>query len=202
MLDYQSFYSFCDFEKSMTITHFPDYLDPFKSAEQGFSWSGQLPLSRLKRLSADVLGDVAQQTIQLECALSMDNYHRFVWLKGQVQASVELECQRCLEPVELDLDADIHLAILNDERMIEHLPDEIDFVVLGENDSSQKGDFLNHAQMDLLALIEDELLLLLPFVPKHDDCEHEYQPEEIDDVVEEQSKVDNPFSILASLKKN
>lgn len=183
----------------MTQTHFPVHLDPFKWAEQGFHWDGQLPLSRFKRLSLDALDNIEQHMIELDCRLSMDNYHRFVWLTAQVKASVSLECQRCLEPVALDLSTDVHLAILNDERMIEHLEDETDFVILGENDSSHKGDYLNHAQVDLLALIEDELLLQIPFAPKHDDCEHGYQPVELE-VVEE--KRENPFDILASLKKS
>lgn len=117
-----------------------------------------------------------------------------------MSTSVQLDCQRCLDVVQLDLTTNIHLAILNDECMIDYLADEVDFVVLGENDSSQKGDFLNHAQVDLLALIEDELLLLLPFAPKHEDCEHQYQPSE--EIEYQAEKQDSPFAILASLKKN
>ncbi|MDO4223097.1 MAG: YceD family protein [Acinetobacter sp.] len=184
----------------MTANYFPAQVDPFKLAEQGFQWSGQLPLSRFQRLASDALGDKDQQVIQFECKLSMDAFHRFVWLDATIHhAEVALDCQRCLNPVQLDLATDVHLAILNDENMVDRLEDEVDFVVLGENDSSHKGDYLNHAQVDILALIEDELLLLIPFSPKHDDCEHQYQPTEIE-VVEE--KRENPFEILASLKKS
>lgn len=184
---------------TMNKTHFPTQLDPFKSAEQGFTWSGELSLSQFKRLALDALGDLEQQKFKLECSLKIDNFSRFVWLNAHVIGQAQFECQRCLEHVTLDLTCDVHLAILNDERLIDSLEDETDFVILGENDSSHKSDFDHNAQVDLLALIEDELLLMIPFSPKHDDCEHGYQPQEIE-IVEE--KKENPFDILASLKKN
>lgn len=183
----------------MNNTHFPNQLDPFKWAEQGFKWSGYLNIAQFKRLALDALGDLNQQKVYVECTLSMDNFSRFVWLNAQVKGEVQLECQRCLEPIIFDLTTDVHLAILNDERMIDSLEDETDFVILGENDSSHRSDFDQHAQADILALIEDELLLMIPFSPKHEDCEHHYQPKEIE-VVEE--KRENPFEILASLKKS
>lgn len=181
-------------------TPFPLQLDPFKAAEQQFKWSGQFALSRLQRLSLDALNDIQQQFVSLTCQLSKDPYYaRIIWLDATVHTVVELECQRCLEPVQLNLDTQVHLAILNDESMIEHLEDEIDFVVLGENDSSQKGDFLTTATVDILALIEDELLLMIPFSPKHEHCIHKYQPIETELKAE---KKDNPFDVLAALKKN
>lgn len=184
---------------TMNNTHFPQQLDPFKWAEQGFKWAGNLSISQFKRLALDALGDLEQQHIYVECTLTMDNFSRFVWLNAQVKGEVQLQCQRCLELIHFDLSTDVHLAILNDERMIDRLEDETDFVVLGENDSSHKSDFDQHAQADILAFIEDELLLMIPFSPKHNDCEHLYQPKEIE-VVEE--KRENPFEILASLKKS
>ena len=72
-----------------------------------------------------------------------------------------------------------------------------DIIVLGESESSTKGDFATPATVDLLSLIEDELLLLMPLSPKHESCEHKHQPA-VEDVVEE--KRDNPFDVLASLK--
>lgn len=175
-------------------------IEPFKLAEQGFKWEGQVALIHCKRLATDALGDLNQQFLTVDLSLSMDPYYRIAWLKAQVTGSVQLECQRCLEPLDFDLTCDVHLAILNDERVIEQIPEETDFVVLGENDSSQKGDYFTNPVVDLLSLVEDELLLMIPFSPKHDDCEHQYMPtEEIDEPVE---KKDNPFEILASLKKN
>jgi uncharacterized protein len=181
----------------MSANTFPAQIEPFKWAEQGFSWSGQLPLSRFVRIAREAVGSIDDQLINIDCKLSMDAYHRIVWLDARVDARVPMECQRCLDSVEIDLSSDFHLALVDDESLIERLDEDADFIVLGESESSTKGDYDTPASLDLLALLEDELLLLLPLSPKHDVCEHQHQPA-VEELAEE--KRDNPFDVLASLK--
>ena len=181
----------------MSANTFPSQIEPFKWAEQGFTWSGTLPLSRFARIAREAVGSIDDQLINIDCKLPMDIYHRIVWLDGHTEAKVPMVCQRCLGPVEIELVSDFHLALIDDESLIERLDEDADFIVLGESESSKKGDFDAPALVDLLALLEDELLLLMPLSPKHDACEHKHQPT-IQDVVEE--KRDNPFDVLASLK--
>ncbi|MFT4021694.1 MAG: hypothetical protein QM666_09285, partial [Acinetobacter sp.] len=83
------------------------------------------------------------------------------------------------------------------ESLIERLDEDADFIVLGENESSTKGSYEQPATVDLLALLEDELLLLVPLSAKHSACEHKHQPKEQEPVEE---KRDNPFDVLAGLK--
>ncbi|MBD1230597.1 DUF177 domain-containing protein [Acinetobacter seifertii] len=181
----------------MSANTFPAQIEPFKWAEQGFTWSGQLPLSRLTRIAREAVGSIDNQLINIDCKLSMDAYHRIVWLDGHMETKVPMECQRCLEPVEMPIVSDFHIALVDDESLIERLDEDADFIVLGESESSTKGDFDTPASINLLALLEDELLLLMPLSPKHDACEHKHQPT-IQNVVEE--KRDNPFDVLAGLK--
>ncbi|MDM1781173.1 DUF177 domain-containing protein [Acinetobacter sp. 10FS3-1] len=181
----------------MSANTFPAQIEPFKWAEQGFKWSGQLPLSRFVRIAREAVGSIDDQLINIDCKLSMDAYHRIAWLNGHVETKVSMECQRCLEPVEIELVSDFHLALVDDESLIERLDEDADFIVLGESEATSKGDYDAPATADLLALIEDELLLLLPLSPKHDVCEHKHQPAQ-EELVEE--KRDNPFEALAALK--
>ena len=181
----------------MSANTFPAQIEPFKWAEQGFTWLGTLPLSRFVRISREAVGSIDDQLIAIDCKLSMDAYHRIVWLSGHVETKVSVECQRCLEPVEIPLVLDFRLALVDDESLIERLDEDADFIVLGESDATKKGDFDAPATADLLSLIEDELLLLMPLSPKHEVCEHKHQPAD-DDIVEE--KRDNPFDVLAGLK--
>ena len=127
----------------------------------------------------------------------MDAYHRIVWLDGHVETQAPMECQRCLNTVEIPLVLDFHLALVGDEALIERLDEDADFIVLGESEATTKGSIDAPASADLLALIEDELLLLMPLSPRHDVCEHKHQPAE-EEIVEE--KRDNPFDVLANLK--
>ncbi|MEZ2774235.1 DUF177 domain-containing protein [Acinetobacter pseudolwoffii] len=181
----------------MSANTFPAQIEPFKWAEQGFKWSGQLPLSRFVRIAREAVGSIDDQLINIDCKLSMDAYHRIAWLDGHVETKVPMECQRCLEPVEIELVSSFHLALVDDESLIERLDEDADFIVLGESEATTKGDYDAPATADLLALIEDELLLLVPLSPKHEFCEHKHQPA-IEEVVEE--KRDNPFDVLAALK--
>ena len=181
----------------MSANTFPAQIEPFKWAEQGFKWSGQLPLSRFVRIAREAVGSIDDQLINIDCKLSMDAYHRIAWLDGHVETKVPMECQRCLETVEIELVSSFHLALVDDESMIERLDEDADFIVLGESEATTKGDYDAPATADLLALIEDELLLLVPLSPKHEFCEHKHQPA-IEEVVEE--KRDNPFDVLAALK--
>ena len=181
----------------MSANTFPAQIEPFKWAEQGYSWAGTLPLSRFVRISREAVGSIDDQLINLDCKLSMDAYHRIAWLDGHVETKVPMECQRCLETVEIELVSSFHLALVDDESLIERLDEDADFIVLGESEATTKGDYDAPATADLLALIEDELLLLMPLSPKHEFCEHKHQPA-VEEVAEE--KRDNPFEVLAALK--
>jgi len=181
----------------MSANTFPAQIEPFKWAEQGFTWSGTLPLSRFARITREAVGSVEDQQVQINCKLSMDAYLRLVWFDAEVSAQAPMECQRCLDTVHIPLDLKMHLALVENESLIERLDEDADFIVLGENESSTKGSIDHNAVVDLLALIEDELLLLVPLSPRHDVCQHKHQPTE-QDVAEE--KRDNPFDVLASLK--
>ncbi len=60
--------------------------------------------------------------------------------------------------------------------------------------------------LDLLALVEDELLLALPIVPAHDPevCQHPagFVVEDEPESSEVEDKRPNPFSVLAQLKRD
>src|SRR5690606_6245319 len=137
------------------------------------------------------------RSLNMESKLSMDAYHRIAWLDGHVETKVPMECQRCLETVDIELVSSFHLSLGDDESLIERMDEDADFIVLGESEATTKGDYDAPATADLLALIEDELLLLMPLSPKHDVCEHKHQPA-VEEVAEE--KRENPFEVLAALK--
>ncbi|MGY0205104.1 YceD family protein, partial [Acinetobacter soli] len=119
----------------MSANTFPAQIEPYKWAEQGFTWSGTLPLSRFARIAREAVGSINDQLIYIDCKLSMDAYHRVVWFDGHVETKVPLECQRCLEPVEIPLVSDFRLALIDDESLIERLDedDQVDWLILHFN---------------------------------------------------------------------
>ncbi|HCP54228.1 MAG TPA: metal-binding protein, partial [Pseudomonas sp.] len=73
----------------------------------------------------------------------------------------------------------------------QHLPKGYDVLEVGEY------------PLDLLALVEDELLLALPIVPLHDPeiCQPPVGPDEPEPSEDEVTR-SNPFSVLAQLKRD
>ncbi|MGH8197872.1 MAG: YceD family protein [Steroidobacteraceae bacterium] len=75
----------------------------------------------------------------------------------RVEAGVVLICQRCLGPVRRELESVAHLAFAPDETL--ELPPEYEAI---------GGDA---QELDLAALVEDELILSLPLIARHTPAE-------------------------------
>ncbi len=100
-------------------------------------------------------------------------------------ATVSLECQRCLQPLRVPLHVDRRLFFVEGE------------VAAAALDTDCKDDVLTlEPAIDLRALIEDELLLALPLVPRHEVC-----PEPLPLRGDEDTPAqEHPFAALAALK--
>ena len=81
------------------------------------------------------------------------------WLDVRAQARLPYECQRCLHPVMLDVEVDRDIRFVADEAAAAHLDAESDEDVLAVS-----------RQFNLLELIEDELIMAEPILPRHDEC--------------------------------
>lgn len=79
----------------------------------------------------------------------------------RVEAPIALQCQRCLQPVGVALDV---------QRRLVFVPGEDEAARLDEEAGDEEDVLALVARLDLLALVEDELLLALPIVPRHDQC--------------------------------
>ena len=112
-----------------------------------------------------------------------------VWLHLVADADVVLQCQRCLQPLDEAVHVDRHFRFVADEDTAAALDDEIEDEVL-----------VLPKSLNLRDLVEDEMLLALPLVPRHDVCP-EVVPMQFGDVeiVEEKA---NPFASLGLLRKD
>jgi uncharacterized protein len=78
-------------------------------------------------------------------------------LRVSVKGEVRLVCQRCLGALVVPLDVKVELQLAEDPREIAQAQDEIDRV-------------LASGAMDVAQLVEDEVILALPMVPRHEAC--------------------------------
>jgi len=175
----------------------PRSIDPCRAdvaslAASGVLLTGQWPLADLQRLNESTVA-TGQAPEAIDWQLSAEyrpvsGGEPELWLHLQATSVVALCCQRCLgavmEPVEVD-------------RWIRLVPDEAQAELL---DAEMEDDVLVLERvMDLRELTEDELLLALPLVPRHEVCP-EPLPVPVDDLPVEDEKP-NPFAALAALKK-
>ncbi len=127
-----------------------------------------------------------------------------LWLALTADAPVWLTCQRCLQPMKEPLVLDRRLRFVHGESQAETLDAESDDDVLALG-----------RWLDLRELVEDELLLALPLVPRHAVCpqplpmEVRLEPESgdgVDDAADADPEPDpadkkpNPFAALLALK--
>ena len=78
-------------------------------------------------------------------------------LKLAVDGSVSLECQRCLGNLEFPVHIEAQLEFALSEAESTAADDDIERVVASR-------------ELSVAALVEDEVLLALPMVPKHEQC--------------------------------
>ena len=167
-------------------------LDLARLAADDASIRGQWPLAEMSRLVDLQQGDVSlaapvDYTLTAELR-PVKGGEPQVWLHVQAQATLSLCCQRCLGPVAAEVAVDRWLQFVSDEALAAEL------------DADSEDDVLVLERwLDARELAEDELLLELPLVPRHEVCP-EPLPQPVDDL-EPAPAEENPFAMLAKLKK-
>lgn len=111
-----------------------------------------------------------------------------VWLHLHAQAELPMLCQRCLLPVVESQVLDRRILFVADEETAAELDAETEHDVL-----------VFSKELDLHQLLEDELLLDLPLVPRHDVC-----PSPLPVEAERPGEPDrhNPFASLSALRRD
>ena len=161
-------------------TELPLFIDPWRAADSGGAFSGRLPIAGFKRL-AGLLADASREAV-FQLRFSRDEAGRPV-VRAAVQATLLARCQRCLESVAVKVDARILLAVVSDLVSARQLPEGYDPLMADEG------------LVRPIDLIEDELLLALPQIPRH-------APGACSVAIEQRAPRgrENPFAVLAKLK--
>jgi uncharacterized protein len=111
------------------------------------------------------------------------------WLRLQAQTTVTLQCQRCLQPMAETLALDRWFRFVGSEDEAERLDED-----------SEEDVLVVSRRFDLLELLEDELILALPLVPRHETCPQPLPMSAGEDDVGGEAAAENPFAALAALR--
>jgi uncharacterized protein len=149
----------------MTRPFDPRRLDVAALAQAAQQMAGAWPLSEFERLLQDALplgigspATAVDWSAQGELR-KVAGAEAQVWLHLVASTALQLACQRCLQPVTVALAIRPKLRFVHGEEQAERLDEDSEDDVLA----------LDKA-LDLHDLIEDELILALPLVPRHDTC--------------------------------
>jgi len=129
-------------------------IDPLVFASKHASMSGDLPLSQLSRLAAELASDAG--SVAVSARGDSDAAGRPV-LEVSLDGRLLLTCQRCLEPLEFALD---RTAVYRLVRSQADLPDI-------ESEDPDVDCIVAEPRFDLRPLIEDEIILSLPLAAMH-----------------------------------
>ena len=176
----------------VTRNSLPIYIDIRKVFDLESVFEGSCSLERLPRFAgclASLDGEVSGklQFFRSEADLRV--------ILGSVSATVEVICQRCLEPLSLHLVDTIQLALVESESQIDSLEAQWDPWMI------------DGPRITIASLLEEQLILCMPLVNYHADdrCVEalEYQKQrEPREYNNGERAVQNPFEVLKVLKKN
>lgn len=182
---------------------YPDFVDPWKAADGRRVFQGTMPLSRMKRLqpllaenAPDVPGDESEAKPGPDVAAFSARFGHdeqgVVTVNIEVDARLPLLCQRGLEPYLQRVQRRSLLAVIEDMAEQDLLPENYEPV------------WVENGRVALLDLVEDELLLGIPEVPRNPETD-EIELSTDDGIQAPSGKEDDethrPFERLASLMK-
>ncbi len=165
-------------------------IDTARLARNGQTLEGELPVERLPRLAsllATPEGRIDWRTRGWRNARPEGGHDDFLELS--FSASVQPACVRCLEPVAVEIGDTRRYRLVDSEAEAERLdPEDDEYDVLAAG-----------SRFDLDALIEDEAILALPPMPRHDACEPAIARA---DEPEGAGEAEKPFAALQRLRRN
>lgn len=145
----------------------PRRLDLRAFAHAGAALEGAWPVAGFERLGEllawpDDGGTAADETVSWSARgaeVKAPGGAREIWLHLRADVTLPLLCQRCLQPCRYPVRLQRQFQFVAGEAAAAEIDAEVEHDVL-----ALERDF------DLHPLLEDELLLALPLVPRHDDC--------------------------------
>ena len=125
-----------------------------QAAARHEAFTGRVPLAKLPRLAASLAEPAGELHVELQATRDDEGQD---WLHGEIRGRLPLTCQRGLHPFEWDCDVALSLALVGSESEEERL--------LKDTESYRVQD----DELPLRDLVEDEVLLALPMMPRCDD---------------------------------
>jgi len=171
----------------------PHRLDVRRFAEEGAELEASESMPSFGRLVAETEGADLARAVRWHARGELLNplhHEPQVWVHLEAGARLPLVCQRCLQPV------DVELAV---NRSFRFVADEA--TAAAEDEESEEDLLALSRSFDLVELVEDELLMELPVAPRHEVCPDPMKMSASDPGFDAASaQKEHPFAVLGRLK--
>lgn len=158
-----------------------------KEVSRNGYFEGEISSSEMSRLTELLLpGASAQEARTISVKFEfLRNEYDLPTIKGQLDTSLGLECQRCLKPLELPMKLEFQLMVDAGDELL--------------RDSSLDTLYSEDGFVDIFEVVEDEIILAIPLVALHEDdsCNEFWQASTSQT---EAATRENPFAVLKQLK--
>jgi len=169
-------------------TRLPVEVNPYRLIEQRRELDGVYEIASFSRIADLLVDDSGTVSVNLSF---FKNESGLSAIRGHVKGQLCLICQRCLKPVFIDIDSPIDLVLVSSDEEAQRLQEGYETYLVEEG------------RIFLQDFVEDEILLDIPQLVMHDQCEPykpliEATPETVSQAVQEERE--NPFAVLQTLK--
>lgn len=176
----------------MRVHKIPPTLDVKRAAEAAEVLSGQCELAVFERLVDLAPGAAGQGLVRWQAVFSVRDDAQDdaqIWMTLDFDLQLPMTCQRCLGDVDVPVQAQRRFRFVQTEALAEAQDDvcEEDVLVLSRT-------------FNLAELLEDEILMAIPLLPRHEVCPVALKLSASDaDFVDAPDKP-NPFAALGAIK--
>ena len=163
----------------------PNLIDPEVFAAEKQNLQGSFLLEELdERVRSHEYPADKQTKVSFTLQGGRDRLQR-LFLDLTVKADMPLFCQRCIKPMPFELNESSRIVLFADEARLDEAmlsDEELEGMVISPT-------------LNVQELVEDQILMALPFSPRHEDC---------DNVSLKHVNQDkpNPFAVLKNLKSS
>jgi len=168
----------------------PERVNPYRLADQGRVLEGTYPLNLMPRLADAVSETTGEASVRMAFTRSVSGV---ALIEGHIKVVLALTCQRCLGRLDYPVEDTFRVALLPDEATASSLLEDYDAMVVED-------------ELFIRDFIEDELMLSVPQIPRHErleDCDEKmrsYLHKEFENEAVVEGERKNPFEVLSSLK--
>jgi len=165
------------------VKKLPNKINFFNFAKKEVELIGDLKIFDLSRLNE--IASNKNDKVEVDLSFHLEN-GKIPCVEGIIKSKLVLDCQRCLDNLELDLKVPFDIAFTKNESQAEGLNDKFEIYLVGEDE-----------EIDTKDLITDEILLSIPMAPSHEfDCGLKTDKGHIVEEV-----LEHPFDALKNIKK-